>query len=144
MSVDRAGTLCPPGRPRRRVVRTFWSRFSGPSDGAAGVGVAQRLRQPIPVLVGLCSADRWSMSDGLIGSLPDGAAVEIRTSEAPCVVCVTSSSLDDERPKVGTVRWTVHQQGRLRVGAPIAFECPNGHSTQEDPALLKSFRSRLF
>jgi hypothetical protein len=84
------------------------------------------------------------MSDGLMVSPVDTSAAEIRTSEAPCVVCVLSCSLDDERPRLGVVSWAVRRQGRLTVGAPIAFECPNGHSSHDDAALLKAFRSRLF
>jgi hypothetical protein len=75
--------------------------------------------------------------------LADGA-VDHRTSEGPCVACVTSHGLDDDRPKRGTVRWEVRRTGRLTTGVAVAFECPNGHSSEDDPALLKAFRRRLF
>jgi hypothetical protein len=84
------------------------------------------------------------MSGALVESPADTGAVEIRTSDAPCVVCVTSCSLDNDRPRPGVVRWAVRRQGRLSIGRPIAFDCPNGHSSEDDPALLKAFRSRLF
>jgi hypothetical protein len=57
---------------------------------------------------------------------------------------VTSHALDDDRPKRGTVRWAVRRTGRLTTGVAVAFECPNGHSSEDDPALLKAFRRRLF
>jgi hypothetical protein len=67
-----------------------------------------------------------------------------RTTEGPCIVCVIDRSLDDDRPRLGTVGWAVTTSGRLTSGVPVSFRCPNGHSSEDDPALLKAFRSRLF
>jgi hypothetical protein len=71
-------------------------------------------------------------------------AVTSRTTEGPCITCVLSHSLDDDRPKLGTVTWVVRQVGRLATGIPTHFGCPNGHTSDDDPALLKAFQSRLF
>jgi hypothetical protein len=65
-------------------------------------------------------------------------------TEGPCVVCLTTHSLDDDRPKLGSVRWAVRRTGRLLTGVPVAFQCVNGHSSEDDPALLKAFTRRLF
>jgi hypothetical protein len=75
---------------------------------------------------------------------PADGAEQYRTSDGPCVACVTSHALDDDRPKRGTVRWEVTRTGRLTTGVAVSFECPNGHSSEDDPALLKAFRRRLF
>jgi len=53
-----------------------------------------------------------------------------------------TSSLDDEGPKSGTVRWEIRLINRLRIGAAVHFECANGHSSAGDPELLKAFPSR--
>jgi hypothetical protein len=72
------------------------------------------------------------------------STVEHRTTEGPCISCVLAHPLDDDRPKLGTVTWVLRRTGRLTTGVSIKFECPDGHRSDEDPALLKSFRSRLF
>jgi len=72
------------------------------------------------------------------------AAVEYRTTEGRCLVCVTTLSLDDDRPKMGTVRWRVVARGRVQLGTDVSFDCPNGHSSNVDPRLLKAFPSRRF
>lgn len=71
-------------------------------------------------------------------------AVSYRTGEGPCVVCMTSRPLDDDEPNYGTVRWELRRTGRLTVGVAVGFDCPNGHSSETDPALLKAFRRRVF
>jgi hypothetical protein len=70
--------------------------------------------------------------------------VEYRTTEVPCLVCVTTLSLDDDQPKFGTVRWKVVAHARLRSGTAVSFACPNGHSSDIEPNLLKAFPSRRF
>ena len=60
----------------------------------------------------------------------------------PCPVCMTTLSLDDEQSRMGTVRWEISPHARLKVGTAVAFECPNGHSSQQEPNLLKAFPSR--
>lgn len=67
-----------------------------------------------------------------------------RTTELPCVVCLTTMSLDDEQPKLGTVRWQVSPYFGLRRGKAVGFSCPQGHSSDGDPELLKAFPSRTF
>jgi hypothetical protein len=70
------------------------------------------------------------------------AEVEYRTTAAPCPLCMITSPLDDERPKSGLVRWEVKPALRLEIGAAVHFECPNGHSSEDDPDLRKAFPSR--
>ena len=84
------------------------------------------------------------MSSAIAESPVERGVVEHVTTDGACLECVTSRSLDDERPKLGTVRWEVREEGRLRRGRAIGFECRNGHSSEDDPALLKAFPSRLF
>jgi hypothetical protein len=74
----------------------------------------------------------------------DQASTEVRTTEMPCMVCLTTISLDDDRPRFGTVRWEVFQYFRLRRGRALSFHCPQGHSSDGDPDLLKAFPSRTF
>jgi hypothetical protein len=72
------------------------------------------------------------------------AATEYCTTEVPCLVCVTTLSLDDDQPKFGTVRWKVVARASLKLGTAVSFDCPNGHSSDLDPHLLKAFPSRRF
>lgn len=69
---------------------------------------------------------------------------ECRTTEVPCLVCVTTSSLDDDQPKTGMVRWKVAANFRVKMGIAVRFECPQGHSSEADPELLKAFPPRRF
>jgi hypothetical protein len=71
-------------------------------------------------------------------------AAEYRTTEVRCLVCVTTLALDDDQPKIGTVRWKVVAHARLKLGTAVSFDCPNGHSSDADPRLLKAFPSRRF
>lgn len=65
-------------------------------------------------------------------------------TRAPCPACMTTLSLDDERPKRGTVRWELIAHARLKIGTAVTFECPEGHFSEDDPQLLKAFPSRRF
>jgi hypothetical protein len=69
---------------------------------------------------------------------------EYTDTELPCVVCLTTMSLDDDQPKTGTVRWQITPYFGLKRGRAIAFHCPQGHSSEVDPQLLKAFPSRTF
>ncbi len=69
---------------------------------------------------------------------------EHRTTEAPCLICVTTLSLDDDRSKMGTVSWKILSNSKFMVGYAVSFECPSGHSSKDDPALLKAFPPRRF
>ncbi len=69
---------------------------------------------------------------------------EYRTTETPCLVCMTTLSLDDEKPRTGAVRWRVARERGLTMGSAVSFDCPNGHSSDEDPELLKAFPRRRF
>ena len=66
------------------------------------------------------------------------------TTEATCPLCAIVLSLDDEKPRTGTVRWELLPGFRFHVGRAVSFECPNGHSSVHDPDLLKAFPSRRF
>ncbi len=83
----------------------------------------------------------------MTSSVADMSAVgdpsKSRTTETPCPICVMTLSFDDERPRLGVVRWDIVGLG-LRMGTAVSFECPNGHSSTDDPALLKAFPSRRF
>ena len=84
------------------------------------------------------------MANALDSLVAEDSAVTYRTTEGPCLSCVLSHSLDDLRPKLGSVTWAVRRTGRLATGTPTSFACPNGHTSDDDPALLKAFQSRLF
>ena len=85
------------------------------------------------------------MTAGVAEVSATAISVELRTAEARCPVCVMTLSLDDERPKIGAVRWRiVPTDSGLRVGTAESFECPNGHSSEAEPELLKAFPSRRF
>ena len=71
-------------------------------------------------------------------------AAEQLTTQAPCPVCVLTLPLEDDRPRTGTVHWEIAPRHRVRIGVAVRFECPNGHGSDDDPALLKAFRSRRF
>ena len=82
---------------------------------------------------------------GGVADVANGAtSVEHVTTAARCPACVLTLDLDDERPRLGLVRWDVDVSGHLRVGTAVRFDCPNGHSSDDDPALLKAFYSRRF
>lgn len=72
------------------------------------------------------------------------AGIHFRTTELPCVVCLTTMSLDDDQPKLGTVRWQIAPYFGLKRGKAVGFQCPQGHSSENDPELLKAFPSRTF
>jgi hypothetical protein len=84
------------------------------------------------------------MANAMAHVVGDGSAVTFRTTEGPCLTCVLAHSLDDDRPKLGTITWAVRPVGRLMTGVPTDFTCPDGHTSDDDPALLKAFQSRLF
>jgi hypothetical protein len=79
-----------------------------------------------------------------VAGLSEAEVADERTTEMPCVMCLTTLSLDDDRSKVGTVRWNVVTNFGLKVGIAIDFECLNGHSSKDDPELLKAFPRRRF
>ena len=72
-----------------------------------------------------------------------GPAVQVAT-EMRCPVCVITLPFEDERPRVGTVTWEIPPHPVVRIGVAVRFECPNGHCSDDDPGLLKAFRSRRF
>jgi hypothetical protein len=83
--------------------------------------------------------------DNVTGNCVQGDPVpEYRTTEQPCVVCLTTMSLDDERPKMGTVRWRVDPYFGLKRGKAVGFRCRQGHSDESDADLLRAFPSRTF
>jgi len=69
---------------------------------------------------------------------------EYRTTETPCLICMTNLPLDDERSRVGAVRWRLASDLGPRIGTAVSFDCPNGHSSGDDPELLKAFPRRRF
>jgi|1185.fasta_scaffold45833_1 hypothetical protein len=71
-------------------------------------------------------------------------SVEHVTTAARCPACVLTLDLDDERPRLGLVRWKIAVSARIRIGTAVHFDCPNGHSSEDDPDLLKAFHSRRF
>jgi hypothetical protein len=84
-------------------------------------------------------------SGGLVAVSSVDATVEYRTTERRCVTCLTTRSLDDEGPTLGTVRWRISAgDSGVKIGTAISFECLNGHTSEDDPQLLKSFPSRRF
>jgi hypothetical protein len=89
------------------------------------------------------------MTSGVFDDLADDlvkaeAGTDYRTTEVPCLMCLTTMSLDDDRPKLGTVRWQLSPYFGLTRGKAISFECPQGHSSDGDQGLLKAFPSRTF
>jgi hypothetical protein len=72
------------------------------------------------------------------------AAYEYRTTELPCVVCMTVLPMDDEQSRSGVVRWKIATDVGPSLGTAVSFECPNGHSSEDDPELLKAFPRRRF
>jgi hypothetical protein len=83
------------------------------------------------------------MTSGMAEVASDAPAEQL-TTPGRCPVCVTTLSLDDDCPRIGTVHWDISAQERLRIGVAVRFECPNGHSSDDDPTLLKAFHSRRF
>jgi hypothetical protein len=89
------------------------------------------------------------MTSGVVDDLPGdlveaATGAEYRTTEQPCVVCLTTMSLDDDRSKLGTVRWRIAPYFGLKRGTADDFRCPQGHSSDGDAELLKAFPSRTF
>lgn len=72
------------------------------------------------------------------------AVSEYRTSQRPCVTCLTTMALDDGRSALGTVRWRLSPYFGLQRGTAVEFRCPQGHSSDTDPELLTAFPSRTF
>ena len=96
------------------------------------------------VTEGRVAADKADMTSSVADVSEAEFPPEWRATEAPCLVCVTTSSLDDDQPKTGMVRWKVVANFRLKTGIAVSFECPQGHSSEDDPELLKGFPPRRF
>ena len=94
--------------------------------------------------MGCLAADKPTVTSSVIDSSKSDAADEYRTTDMPCLVCMTTVSLDDERVRVGAVRWRIAPNLGPRMGTAVSFECPNGHSSIDDPELLKAFPRRRF
>jgi hypothetical protein len=84
------------------------------------------------------------MTTGVAEASEAPTSAEYRTTETLCLLCVTTLPLDDEKPKTGEVRWRITARARLTIGTAVSFHCPNGHSSEQDPHLLKAFPSRRF
>ena len=84
------------------------------------------------------------MTDVLVDASEATAPPEYLTTRRPCPVCMTNLPLDDDQPKTGTVRWRISSTVRVRTGRAVGFECPNGHSSDDDTELLKAFPPRRF
>ena len=94
-------------------------------------------------------ADSLPISQYTVSGVDDEVAeaeggISYRNTELPCLVCVTTTSLDDDRPRLGTVRWRVAPYYSLKRGTAVGFNCPQGHSSEADPELLRAFPSRTF
>ena len=96
------------------------------------------------VTIGWLAADREDMTSSVAEVSETEAPAECLTTEVPCLVCVTTLSLDDDQPKTGMVRWKVVANSRRKMGVAVSFECPQGHSSKADPELLKAFPRRRF
>jgi hypothetical protein len=84
------------------------------------------------------------MSSGLVDASIVESTVGYRTTDRRCLTCLTTQSLDDDRPTMGTVRWRIADVSGLTIGTAVSFECLNGHSSEQDPELLKAFAKRRF
>ena len=98
----------------------------------------------IQVTRGCPAADSPTMTSSIADVSETEAADECRTTEMPCLICMTTLSLDDEQSRLGTVRWKISPDLGPRMGTAVSFECPNGHSSNDDPELLKAFPRRRF
>jgi hypothetical protein len=90
------------------------------------------------------AADKPTMTSSVADVPQTEAADEYRTTEAPCLICITTLPIDDEQSRVGVVRWRMASDARPKMGAAVSFECPNGHSSTDDPDLLRAFPRRRF
>ena len=84
------------------------------------------------------------MTSGTAEVVQGIAPVEQHITHVSCPVCVLTLSLDDDTPRTGWILWDIHLRPRARIGVAVRFECPNGHCSDDDPALLKAFPSRRF
>jgi hypothetical protein len=84
------------------------------------------------------------MTSGMTELTGELAAVEHVSTTVRCPACVVTLDLDDERPRLGMVRWKVVGDDRLRVGTAVQFDCANGHSSEDDGDLLRAFPRRRF
>lgn len=96
------------------------------------------------VTLGRPGADKLTMTSSVADLSATEAAHEYRTTDVPCLTCMTTLALDDEQSRVGVVRWRVTSDIGPRLGTAVSFECPNGHSSSDDPGLLKAFPRRRF
>ena len=84
------------------------------------------------------------MTSAVVGPSDTSAAEDYRMTSVRCLTCVTTMPLDDDRPKMGTLRWRVATDSTVTIGRAVSFYCPNGHSSDTDPQLLKAYPSRRF
>lgn len=70
--------------------------------------------------------------------------MEYRTTTLMCPTCEVTMPLDHPRQQPGEVRWEITQYWGGKKGKAVSFRCPNGHSSESDPQLLRHFPQRDF
>ena len=65
------------------------------------------------------------MTSGVADDVAE-ADIHFRTTELPCLVCLTTMSLDDDQPKLGTIRWQISPYFGLKRGVAVGFRTDAG------------------
>ena len=118
---------------------------NGPAKRPRSPGLSSSAPHEVTsVTIGRLAADKANMTSSVAEVFAVEAPAEYRTTWAPCLICVTTLSLDNDQPKTGKVRWKVVPNVRLQIGIAVSFECPQGHSSEADPQLLTAFPPRRF
>jgi hypothetical protein len=133
---------CPVGT---ETIPYHWVRDAGAASSPQATGLSWTAPNEVTsVTIGWLAAEKADITSS-VAHVPVGEpTAECRTTEVPCLVCVTTLSLDDEQTKTGTIRWKVTANLRLKMGIAVSFESPRGHSSPADPELLKAFPPRRF
>ena len=69
-------------------------------------------------------------------------ALEELTEES-CPACREAAPDGERQPSLGTARWRINRPGwGRRMAYPVAFDCPNGHSSTAVGELQRWFTVR--
>ncbi len=106
-----------PAQARRRLRRFLpLSSDNGPAKSPRSTGMFSSAPHEVTsVTIGRLAADKANMTSSVAEVSAVEAPAEYRTTGAPCLICVTTLSLDDDQPKTGKVRWRIVPNVRLQM-----------------------------
>ena len=88
----------------------------------------------------LRAADNEEMTSAASGSSDTSTSEDYRVTSVRCLTCVTTLLLDDERPKMGTLRWKVTTDSTVTIGRAVSFDARTATRARRTPSSSRPFR----